>query len=217
MLFQIILLAAVAAFLGVWLYSILGKRTGHEQEPMRRPLEEPRQPRPLARAPGAARETESASPVAIAEGPVDAGLRAISQADRGFDPARFVEGAREAYRMILEAYWKGDRRELKALTDDGVFADFETAIAEREERGETLENRLVRVESARIVEAELDRGTARIGVRFDADIAALIRDRDGTIIGGSLTDAVETHDVWTFAREVKSSDPNWKLVETDNA
>jgi predicted lipid-binding transport protein (Tim44 family) len=207
----------VAAFLGFWLFSILGKRTGHEQEPMARPLEEPRQPQPQARLSVEGRDAQPSPPQLLSDGPVDAGLRAIAAADRSFDAAHFIEGAREAYRMVLEAYWRGDRDELAFLADDAVAADFVAAIEAREARGETLENRLVRIESARIVDADYAAPNARVTVRFDADIAALVRGADGAVIGGSLSDAVETHDVWTFARDVKSRDPNWKLVETDEA
>jgi predicted lipid-binding transport protein (Tim44 family) len=98
-----------------------------------------------------------------------------------------------------------------------VYDSFDTAITAREERGEILENRLVRIENARIVDASLDHPTARITVRFDADIAALVKDGDGNMIGGSMTDAIETNDVWTFMRNVKDTTRNWKLDETDEA
>jgi predicted lipid-binding transport protein (Tim44 family) len=94
---------------------------------------------------------------------------------------------------------------------------FVAEIAARAERGETLDNRLVRIDRAQIVETSVQGREARITVRFDADIAAVTRDADGNAVAGSLTDAVETHDVWTFARTLKSSDPNWKLADTDEA
>ncbi len=83
--------------------------------------------------------------------------------------------------------------------------------------GEILENRLVRIEDARIADADYNRPMARITIRFDADIAAVVKDKDGKLIGGSLTDAVETHDVWTFMRDLSSANPNWILDETDEA
>ena len=119
--------------------------------------------------------------------------------------------------MVLEAFWKGDREELGWLVGGDVRATFEGAIAEREAAGLRLENRLVQIERAMIEDARLDGRTASITVRFDADIAAVTRDAEGHVVAGSLTDAVETHDVWTFQRKLGSDDPNWLLVETDEA
>lgn len=214
---EIVLLAMVAAFLGLRLYSVLGKRTGHEQEPVARPAVDERQPATIRTTAG-----QVEKPVATAgfEGPMfdaaaQSGLRAIANADRTFDAGLFLEGAKTAYGMILEAFWKGDKDQLRYLCDDDVYESFAEAIDARNARGEVLENRLVRIDEARIVDASYDHPMARVSVRFDADIAALVKDADGQIIGGSLTDAVETHDVWTFFRDVKSGDRNWKLDETD--
>jgi predicted lipid-binding transport protein (Tim44 family) len=119
--------------------------------------------------------------------------------------------------MILEAFWKADREELRYLVGGDVLATFEEAIDERAASGQRLENRLVRIDRAVIDDAELDGRTASITVRFDADIAAVTYDADNVVVGGSLTDAVETHDLWTFRRTLGSNDPNWILVETDAA
>ena len=94
---------------------------------------------------------------------------------------------------------------------------FVAAIDAREASGDVLDNRLVTIERAAIAEAAVEGRIARITVRFDADIAAVTRDAEGRMIAGSLTDAVETHDVWTFARDLRSDDPNWKLADTDEA
>lgn len=215
---SIVLLALVAAFLGLRLYSVLGKREGHEQEPVaRRPIEDA-QPQSSENAPEGQMRP---APVEVQPVPVDmsaeSGLRSILNADRQFDAAQFVEGAKAAYGMTLEAFWAGDKDTLRTLCDEDVYDSFVAAIDDRESRGETLENRLVRIEEARIVDASFDHPVARVTMRFDADIAAVIRDKDGDIVGGSLSDAVETHDVWTFMRDVKSDGRNWKLDETDEA
>ena len=144
-------------------------------------------------------------------------MRAIVAADSAFDVGQFVEGAKGAYRMVLEAFWKGDRETLGWLVEDAVRVEFESAIDAREAAGEVLDNRLVSIERAAITEASLTGKVARITLRFDADIAAVTRDRDGAVIAGSLTDAVETHDEWTFVRDLKSGDPDWKLADTDEA
>jgi predicted lipid-binding transport protein (Tim44 family) len=217
--FEIILLAMVAAFLGLRLYSVLGKRTGHEQDPLvREPVEEIKGTvlRPLL---------NNAEPAPARMSPVDvdvdmaaqSGLRAIMNADRQFDPELFLQGAKSAYKAILEAFWKGDKGALEFLCDDDVLESFSLAIAGREERGEVMDNRLVRIETARIVDASFVHPEARITVRFDSDIAALVKDKEGNIIGGSMSDAEEAHDVWTFIRDIKSTDRNWKLDETDEA
>ena len=218
MTFTIVLLALVAAFLGLRLYSVLGKRTGHEQEPVARQPLDAAQP-PLIRQPMGGGESSPALPqgdLSNVDMAAQSGLRAIANADRQFDLQLFIEGAKSAYGLVLEAYWKGDKDALRFLCDDDVYESFVEAIDGRETRGETLENRLVRIEDARVVDATFDSPMARITLRLDADIASLAKDADGNIIGGSLTDGIETHDVWTFIRDVKSGDRNWKLDETDS-
>ncbi len=212
---EIVLLALVALFVGLRLYAVLGKRTGHEQQPVTRPEAVPGT-EALAPVADASPERRDGGGLAYEEGAAS-GVRAIVSADPGFDVARFLEGAQSAYRMVLEAFWKGDREELEWLVGGDVRASFESAIAEREAAGLRLENRLVQIERAMIEDARLDGRTASITVRFDADIAAVTRDAEGHVVAGSLTDAVETHDVWTFQRKLGSDDPNWLLVETDEA
>ncbi|MEO7169234.1 MAG: Tim44/TimA family putative adaptor protein [Sphingomonas sp.] len=211
----VVLLAMVAGFLALRLYMVLGKRTGHEQV-LPKPAEERAPvtslPRPIE---------VSQEPREIANRNIDpraeAGLRSIVSAESTFDVGQFLEGAQSAYRMILEAYWKGDEESLAWLVNDDVRGAFAEAIAERAAAGHVLDNRLVSIERAMISDASVDGKQARITVRFDADIAAVTRDADGNLVAGSMSDAVETHDVWTFARTLKSSDPNWKLADTDEA
>lgn len=212
-MFYVILLAMIAAFLALRFYSVLGKRTGHEQ-PLAKPAEERVGATAATRTIDMPSEPRETTPRAIESG-AEGGLRAIVAAEPGFDVGQFVDGAKGAYRMVLEAFWKGDRETLGWLAEPNVRDEFLAAIDAREAAGETLDNRLVRIERAAITEASLSGRQARITVRFDADIAAVTRDRDGHVIAGSLSDAVETHDEWTFARELKSSDPNWKLADTD--
>ena len=213
-MFEIVLLAMVAAFLGLRLYSVLGKRTGHEQEPLPRAVADDRQPAIVRQPIGQAEGTAAPAPVDV-DMAAGSGLRAIANADRQFDAGLFLEGAKSAYRVVLEAYWKGDKDALHYLCDDDVYQSFAEAIDSREARGEILENRLIRIEEARIIDATYDHPVARVTVRFDSDISALVKDSAGNVIGGSMTDAVDVHDVWTFFRDVKSGDRNWKLDETD--
>lgn len=213
----VIILAMVFVFVALRLWSVLGRRTGHEQT-LTKPLERVPATRggiPLT-LPGA--EQAPAAGADAANTPAaTAGLRTIAAADPKFDVAQFVEGAKAAYRMILEAFWRGDEDDLHQLVDGEVAAAFSGAIADRRAAGHVLDNRLVTIENVQIEEARVDGQTAHIRLRFDADIAAVTRDADGNVIAGSLTDAVPTHDVWTFSRALRSPDPNWTLTETDEA
>jgi predicted lipid-binding transport protein (Tim44 family) len=211
----IVILALVALFIGLRLYSVLGERTGHEQQPILKPAD------PDARA--APQVTQPAAPQAAAPEAGDMayiptagpGVRAILAADSSFDVARFLEGSKAAYRMILEGFWKDDLEGIRGHVDPHVFDAFATAVEQRKAEGLTLDNRLVAIEQAVISEATLERGVATITVRFEADIAAVTRNADGEVVAGSLSDAVQTRDLWTFRRDTGSRDPNWLLVETD--
>ncbi len=212
---EIVLLAMVALFVGLRLYSVLGRRTGHEQQPVTRPEAVPGAEPVPAMTDVTPERTESGG--LAYEDKAASGIRAIISADPSFDVSRFLEGAQAAYQMILEAYWKGDRDELSNLAGDQVRAAFEQAIAERDAAGHKLDNRLIAIERAVIEDAELVGREASISVRFDAGIAAITRNGAGEVVAGSLTDAIVTHDIWTFRRTLGSSDPNWLLVETDDA
>ncbi|MEY4270703.1 MAG: hypothetical protein RLZZ58_1919 [Pseudomonadota bacterium] len=215
---SIVLLAMIAAFLGLRLYTVLGKRTGHEQEPVIPRAEDRAAPAPvpLPADTGLPAEAGRKDPDLVYDPAAESGLRALLAADRSFDAGRFLEGARSAYRMILEAFWAGDRATLRDLSDDDTYEAFVSAIDAREARGERLDNRLVVIDSARMTDVQIVRGEARVTVKFDADIAAVTRDADGNVLAGSLTDAVQTHDRWTFSRRIGDGDPNWKLDETES-
>lgn len=212
---EIVLLAMVAAFLGLRLYSVLGRRAEQEEEPVVQRFDADEQPaiRPAAApapvAPPRPVELDGVMPA------VERALREISSADSKFNIGQFLEGARGAYRMILEAFWKGDRETLRELCDDDVYASFTAAIDAREAAGETMDNTLIRIEEVRVHSASLDGRMARIALLFVADIAAVTRDKDGNVVAGSLDDAIESRDVWTFSRNTAARDPNWLLDETD--
>ena len=217
MILEIVILAMIAAFLGLRLYSVLGRRAEHEEESIPQRFDAGDN----ASAPGsiAPQATQPVPPRAIElEGvmpAVERGVREIAAADRGFDISQFMQGAKGAYEMVLEAFWNGDRETLRDLCDDDVYEGFIAAIDEREAAGHTLDNKLIRIEETRIHSASLDKRMARIAILFVADIAAVTRDADGNVIAGSLDDAIESRDVWTFSRNVGSNDPHWLLDETD--
>jgi predicted lipid-binding transport protein (Tim44 family) len=211
----IIILALVALFIGLRLYSVLGERTGHEQQPILKPADpeavvEPRMTQPTVVQPSAADAADLAYlPTA---GP---GVRALLAADPTFDVAKFLEGAKSAYQMVLDAFWRGDAAGLRPYVDDHVYETFSSAIEQREKDGLMLDNRLVNVEQSLITEASADNNVAVVTVRFEADIAAVTRNKDREVVAGSLSDAVQTRDLWTFRRQIGSRDPNWLLIETD--
>ncbi|MEQ7872510.1 Tim44/TimA family putative adaptor protein [Sphingomonas sp. ASV193] len=213
----IVVLALIALFLGLRLYSVLGERTGHEQ-----PIVKPAEPEARLKPVAAGVPASAAGPA----GPVDGadyaflptagpGVRALLAADSSFDVARFLEGAKSAYRMILEAFWAGELDKVREHLDPHVFESFEAAIRQRGVDGHRLDNRLVAIEQAVIAAAEVERDEALVTVRFDADIAAVTRNAAGEVIAGSTSDAVQTRDRWTFRRLLGTRDPNWLLVETD--
>ena len=211
----IVILALVALFIGLRLYSVLGERTGHEQQPILKPADQDARMEPRPTQP-------SAVPAATQDGAEFAflptagpGVRAILAADPSFDVARFLDGAKAAYRMILEAFWRGDLAALRPHVDDHVYETFASAVAQREQDELKLDNRLVAIDQAVISEALVERDVAVLTVRFEADIAAITRNAAGDVVAGSLSDAVQTRDLWTFRRDISSRDPNWRLIETD--
>ena len=210
----IVILALVALFIGLRLYAVLGERTGHEQ-PILKPADSDARVEPRAN-PAPPQAGNAFDPAGMAylptAGPV---VRAILAADPSFDVARFLDGAKAAYRLVMESFWKGDLEAIRSHVDDHIHDTFAAAVAERESRGYKLDNRLVAIEQAVIVEAELNRTVAEIMVRFESDIAAVTRDAEGNVIAGSMSDAVQTRDRWAFRRDLASKDPNWLLIETD--
>lgn len=218
-LIEIVFLAMLAGFIGLRLYQVLGRRTGHEK-PVADPFRGsgPEVARPAAT--GTLRETEPLPlpdlPASIGSG-VRSGLDAIRQADRSFDVERFIGGARGAYQMVLEAFWRGDEAELAELVSDEVMDNFRHALAERRAAGLTVENRLLEVDQVRIVGARMNGSMAEVTVQFDAEIVAVTRDSAGAVVEGNPDTSVETHDVWTFSRHVTSPDPAWLVVGTDVA
>lgn len=222
MIVEIVILAMIAAFLGLRLYAVLGRRPEQNDEPLRRRVEQP-DPASTARTispklPEKVGGAPRALPLPLdsnLDSRAEAGIRAIVSADRRFDVGQFVAGARGAYTMVLEAFWRGDKDELAQLCDGDVSAGFAAAIDARAAASETVTARLIRIEEARIVDATYMAPIARITVSFVADVASVTRDENGAVVAGSLDDAIETRDVWTFSRDLTSRDPDWLVDETD--
>jgi predicted lipid-binding transport protein (Tim44 family) len=222
-----IIFLALAVLIFLKLRSVLGQRTGRERPPY-----DPFAARNAANSDKVValptRNTEPASRPADAEpaadrwkgiaeegSPAEAGLDAIVRADPKFDPRHFITGARGAYEMIVVAFAAGDRRTLKNSLSREVYEGFEAAIRDRESKGETVESRFVSLDEANLIGAEMRGNTAQVTVRFVSQLISATHDRDGNVIDGSPDKVTDVTDVWTFARDVNSRDPNWNLVATE--
>lgn len=226
-----IIFLALAVFIFIRLRSVLGQRTGRERPPYdpysardaRASASDKVVTLPNRNSPAEAvsRPAEPAPDrwkgIAVAGSPVAAGLDAIVASDRSFDAKHFVTGARQAYEMIVGAFAAGDRKSLKNLLSREVYDGFEAAIREREQKGETVENKFVSLDNAEIIGAELRNNTAQVTVRFVSQLISATRDKAGNVIDGSPDKVTDVTDVWTFARDVTARDPNWKLVATEAA
>jgi predicted lipid-binding transport protein (Tim44 family) len=211
-LFQIAVLAALAGFVAWRLISVLGSRTGHEPPPTDRRNTDTnaesvtdiftRKPRAGNANPTVKDSKTSALPSSLSES-VRTQLAQIQDIDADFSYDQFIDGAREAYPMILEAFWNNDVATLKPLLSDEVFAGFESAIAARAEAKDTAP-KLQRLHDAEITQASILAATTQITIRFTATISS----NDGPITA---------EDIWTFSRHARSNDPNWLLTATDDS
>lgn len=225
------LVLAVVIFLR--LRSVLGRRTGHERPPYD-PYSAPEAnangakdtvvalPRGRGGAsatsvPAAAEVEERIKGYAPKGSALAKGLADIAKADLSFEPKSFLEGAKAAYEMIVMGFADGDKRLLKQLLSRDVYDGFTAAIEEREERGDVVETNFVGIDKADIIEAELKNKTAQVTVKFVSSLITATRNKDGEVIEGDPKKVREVTDIWTFARDVNSRDPNWKLVATEAA
>ena len=231
--FWLIIYGAAAVLIFFKLWSVLGQRTGRERPPYdsysARDTVRPSTNDNVVALPGRAAEPPPKPVDAAAAVPppdrwagiadtgsaVAAGLDAIAREDKSLDAKHFIAGARAAYEMIVTAYAEGDRRALKNLLSRDVYDGFEAAIRDREGKGETTESRFVSIDKSDITEAELRGRTAQITIRFVSQLVSATRDRNGNVIDGSPDKVTDVTDVWTFARDLSSRDPNWQLVATE--
>ena len=222
------LVAAVVIFFQ--LRNVLGRRTGNERPPFdpytagRSAKDAPAKSSenvvslPRKRAAGEASAEDAYASIDAFEKPgsdLNKGLRAIKDADPGFDPKTFVDGAKMAYEMIVMAYADGDRKTLKNLLSREVFDGFVAAIADRESRSEKVESSFVGIDKIAIVSADMKGGEAHLTLRIVSELISATRNKAGEVIDGDPETVAEVKDVWTFARDTRSKDPNWKLVATE--
>ena len=217
------LIAAIVIFFQ--LRSVLGRRTGNERQPFD-PYSTPKSESQTAsenvvslprRGAGNNEQAQYAAIDAFAAPGTDLnrGLRAVRDADPSFDPKTFVEGAKMAYEMIVMAYADGDRRTLKNLLSRDVYEGFVAAIGDRESRSEKIQSSFVGIDKADIVNAEMKGTEAHITLRVVSELISATLNNAGEIIDGDAETVAEVKDVWTFARDTRSRDPNWKLVATE--
>ena len=214
------------------LRSVLGTRTGHERSPLERQRDagakaqgsdtvvqmRPRPVEPVSDADAERQARRLAAEIeqfSLGDEKVAAGLQAITEADTAFGPKSFLEGAKSAYEMIVTAFAEGDRKTLRNLLEKDVYDGFERAISEREAAGHTVDFTFVGLPRIEISGAELDKRIASVAIRFHAEVVSATRDKDGTLIEGNADQVADIADEWTFSRNTKSRDPNWKLVATN--
>jgi predicted lipid-binding transport protein (Tim44 family) len=208
--FDIILFAAIAGFLLFRLRSVLGRRTGNEQ---RRPDPfAPAPPKPVLTPvppPAADAGRAPAAPIAGGTGPA-----ALKAADPSFDEKVFLQGARGAFEIVVNSFAAGDTSVLQPLLSKDVFAAFSESIRARAAAKEALQTTLLSIKSAELVEVSVEGGTAIVAVKFVSDQINVTRSADGKVVDGDPDKVIEKTDFWTFARPIRSRDPNWTLVAT---
>lgn len=222
---------AVALFVFWKLRSVLGTRNGNERPPYEpyvggESAGSDADDDNVVTLPGAKRQRRSGDEPSPAEAAIKKisgknadlkqGLMAILSRDQGFDPEQFVSGAKMAYEMIVTGFADGDKRALKGLLSRDVYENFAAAIDDRSKRGEKVQASFVGIEKADISAAELNKDDAHITVKFVSQMISATLDDEDQIVDGDLQEVAEVVDVWTFARPIKSRDPNWKLVATDD-
>lgn len=232
-----LLFLVLAVVIFIRLRNVLGRRTGSERQPYdpyTRPdakrtqeASEPVVALPRGRSartqmgessgPSMEDIEERLGPHAAKDSPLGKSLTALMRADPSFDPGQFLDGGKAAYEMVVMAFAESDEETLQQLLGEDVYEGFHRAIRERESRGEKLESNLVGIDKADIIEAEVKNGAAYITVKFVSDLISVTRDGDGEVIEGDPKKMREVTDIWTFARDVDSKNPNWKLVATEAA
>ena len=228
---DIILFAMIAAFLILRLRGVLGRRDGHEggyRDPFKADQQEEQPDNNVVQLPdraqdealdmGAEGDAQAAdaglSDEILADEALMSGIAKIRAADPSFNAEDFLVGARVAFEMILGAYASGDRETLETLLSPEVYANFRAAIDAREEAGQSMEETLVGIRAADIVEAYMEGGSANVTAKFLSEQVHVVRDEQGHVIEGNPNQVTDVVDFWTFARDTTSRDPNWQLVAT---
>jgi len=198
-MYQVVLYAAIATIVCVMLYTVLGKSVGQGPESGVDPMK--------------AMKPKAAIVPPVEDGTPKTGLDAIAQADPNFSPAYFMDGAKAAYSMILEAFASGDHDQLKDLLTKDVYKVYADAITAREADNLTQVTDLGRLRRAAIQDSQLDGKTAQISVLYEAELTSALMNADGEVVQGDPDILSSISEVWTFERNLKSSDLNWRLSD----
>jgi predicted lipid-binding transport protein (Tim44 family) len=204
---QIVIFAVIAAFVLFQLYNVLGKKVG------RQPEEDARAQPPAPN--GQADPTAGPQGRNVLDAVTLASIAGLKARDPAFDPVRFLDGARAAHESIVRAYAAGDRDTLKPLVTAKVMESFETAIADREARGETQTVEFVHPARADLELATAEENRAIAKVRFLAELRTVVKPADPA--AEEQVDERRTAEVWTFQRTLGASDPNWVLARNEPA
>ncbi len=152
----------------------------------------------------------------IKDGTIKDGIISIAKRDPDFDVEHFMTGAKQAYEMIVTAFAEGNRNLLSDLLSEDVFEGFESAISDREDRDEKIDQSFVGISKADIVDAELSGNEANVTVKFVSQLISATRGSSGEVISGDPQSVMDVTDIWTFSRDVTSQDPNWRLIATQS-
>ncbi|MDX1781231.1 MAG: Tim44/TimA family putative adaptor protein [Thalassovita sp.] len=209
---QLLVLAGIAIFLILRLKSVLGTREGFEKPPVQNVPERSPARREFEVIEGGpdrdiTDHVEEGSDAATA-------LAAMKRVEPSFSVSEFLGGARGAYEMILMGFERGDMDGLKPFLSDDVYASFAEVVAAREAQGLKIEAEFVGIREMALVDAEFENNVAEISVKFVGELTSVVRDAAGEIVEGKPNEIKRQKDVWTFAREMGSDDPNWQLVAT---
>ncbi len=219
-----VIFALVALFVAYKLRSVLGVRNDHTRTPgdLVAPLRRAPGPAAPAAAPVDAPAIPPALPPsvdrwkAVAEPGAWKGLDAIAATDKSFTPQAFLSGARAAYDMVVHAFAAGDSATLRNLMAPEAFANFDAAIRARATAGHTMTTTVVSIDDATIAAAQFDVPNAQISVRFVSKLVSVTRDMGGAVVDGSPAEVIDHIDLWTFVRDVRARDPNWRLTATQS-
>lgn len=224
---DLIVFAMVAAGTVLWLRSVLGRRTGQERPPTDPYSRESKGEQgeqtsdrvvALPNRKHAESDDKAGDDLADAAEPSDplqAGLRQISLADPEFDADGFLGGVRGAFEMIVNAYAAGDVDTLRPLLSDEVYDNFASAIEERQANKHQLETTLVGIRKATLIEASMDGRVAFVTAKLVSEQINVTRATDSEVVDGDPGQIATVTDIWTFARNTRSRNPNWTLVATD--
>ena len=226
-----LIFVVAAVFVFLQLRSVLGKRTGNERRPV-----DPYSAKRESPADTSADESAESDNVITLPGrgeakadpyreidrvakpgtDLNSGLRAIKDRMPDFDPASFLSGAKMAYEMIVMSFADADRKTLKNLLSTEVYDGFASALDDREAKGETVQSSFIGIDKSDIIAAEMRDTDGLVTIRVVSQLISATRDKDGNVVDGDPEAVVEVKDVWTFSRDTRSRDPNWRLVATES-